>query len=128
MDLRFAVAPVMSHDAERLRRTARNLLARPPFADDAGPVTDVLRLTDVLRRVRAWVVGNQALAWSVVAVATGAAPRTPRPRRPDVLQPPGWTRPANTRPPERGRRPPAAPIADWWHNLTEQACSTPVGG
>lgn len=76
MGLTLAVTGPLQHDPERLRATARDLLARPPFStEDPGPVTDVLL------RIRAWlaaaleavlgaVVGNQALAWAVVGLAT----------------------------------------------------------
>ncbi|HSK24534.1 MAG TPA: DUF4129 domain-containing protein [Egicoccus sp.] len=76
MGLTIAVAGPLQHDPARLRDTARDLLARPPFGtEDPGPVTDVLL------RIRAWVaaaldaalgavVGNQVLAWAVVGLAT----------------------------------------------------------
>ena len=77
MGLTVAVAGPLQHDPDRLRETARDLLARPPFgSEESGPVTDVLL------RIRAWlaaaldvvfgaVVGNQVLAWVVVGLASG---------------------------------------------------------
>lgn len=76
MGLILAVAEPLQHDPDGLRRTARELLERPPFStEEPGPVTDVLL------RIRAWiaglldalfgaVVGNQVLAWIVVGLAT----------------------------------------------------------
>lgn len=76
MGLTLAVVGPLQHDPDRLRATARDLLARPPFADEQpGPVTDVLlRLRSWIARlldaVLGTVVGNHAVAWAVVALAT----------------------------------------------------------
>jgi len=66
----------LRHDPEVLRETARELLSRPPYTDQAsGPVTDLVararqwiaRLLDALLGT---VTGNGVFAWAVVALGT----------------------------------------------------------
>jgi hypothetical protein len=68
---------VLEHDPEELRATARDLLSRPPYRDDAdGPVTDVLRrireaIARFLQTAFDAVVADTWMAWAIVAI--GAA-------------------------------------------------------
>ncbi|MFA9428590.1 DUF4129 domain-containing protein [Egicoccus sp. AB-alg2] len=72
-----AAAAPLRHDPEVLRDTARELLSRPPYTEQApGPVTDVLLrlrqwIAGVLDAVLGAVAGNTGFAWAVVAAGTG---------------------------------------------------------
>lgn len=68
--LTAATLPGLEHDPDRVRDTARELLSRPPYRDDAGPVAQALRW---LRRQVAEALSNflsalelgSAGAWAV---------------------------------------------------------------
>jgi hypothetical protein len=67
---------VLQHDPEVLRSTARDLLSRPPYREDAdGPVTDVLRrireaVARFLQTAFDAVVADTWMAWAIVAVGS----------------------------------------------------------